>query len=94
MLGLAYSFRIKINYKDSFSAMFKIKLKSALNPWLKLFIPTLSGPRIKHILLTLKALCLRKFRQYIFCNYWIEKNQNALTPVFNDRIEMMVLKLL
>ena len=65
MLGLACSFGIKINYKDSFSAMFKIKLKSALNPWLKLFIPTLSGPRIKHTLLTLKALCLRKFRQYI-----------------------------
>ena len=73
MLGLACSFGIKINYKDSFSAKFKIKLKSALNPWLKLFIPTLSGPRIKHILLTLKALCLRKFQQYIFCNYWIEK---------------------
>ena len=90
MLGLAYSFRIKINYKDSFSAMFKIKLKSALNTWLKLFIPTLSGPRIKHILLTLKALCLRKFRQQLLDR----KNQITLTPFFNNRIEIMVLKLL
>ena len=90
MLGLAYSFRIKINYKDSFSAKFKIKLKSALNPWLKLFIPTLSGPRIKHILLTLKALCLRKFRQQLLDR----KNQITLTPFFNNRIEIMVLKLL
>ena len=90
MLGLAYSFRIKINYKDSFLAMFKIKLKSALNPWLKLFIPTSSGPRIKHILLTLKALCLRKFRQQLLDR----KNQITLTPFFNNRIEIMVLKLL
>ena len=90
MLGLACSFGIKINYKDSFSAKFKIKLKSALNPWLKLFIPTLSGPRIKHILLTLKALCLRKFRQQLLDR----KNQITLTPFFNNRIEIMVLKLL
>ena len=42
------------------------KLKSTVNPWLKLFIQTFPGPRMKHMLLTPKALCLRKFRQHVF----------------------------
>ena len=47
-LSLTTSFRLKINYNDSLSAIQK-KYKNLVNPWLKLFIQALLGPRIKHI---------------------------------------------
>ena len=39
-LSLTYSFRLKINYNGY----------NFVDPWLKLSIQTLLGPRIKHIL--------------------------------------------
>ena len=47
-LSLTNSFRLKINYRDSLSAILK-KYKNLVSPWLKLFIQALSGLRIKHI---------------------------------------------
>ena len=47
-LSLINSFRLKINYHDSLSAILK-KYKNLVSPWLKLFIQALSGLRIEHI---------------------------------------------